>query len=78
MLQSLASALDTGGQMTLERQADPAAVDAVLAASRPVVAVAMKSLSTTADEITAAPYNALRVLMSRSRWRMIDGQPHSA
>lgn len=32
----------------------------------------MKSLSTAADETTTAQYNALRVLMSRSRWQMID------
>jgi DNA-binding MarR family transcriptional regulator len=58
--------------MARDRQADPAAVDAVLAASQPVVTVAMKSLSAAADETTAAQYRALRVLMSRSRWRMID------
>lgn len=58
--------------MARERQADPAAVDAVLAASQPVVTVAMKSLSAAADETTVAQYRALWVLMSRSRWRLTD------
>jgi hypothetical protein len=72
MMQFLTSALEAYGPMALERQADPAAVDAVLAASPPVVTVAIKPLSAAADETATAQYRALRVLMSRSRWRMID------
>ena len=58
--------------MTREPQADPAAVDAVLAAIRTLVAVAMKSLGAPAEEATAAQYRALWVLMSRSPWRLVD------
>ena len=49
-----------------------AAVDAVLAASRAVVAVATKSLGAAAEETTLAQYRALVVLISRGPQRMVD------
>ena len=48
------------------------AVDAVLAASRAVVAVATKSLGAAAEETTLAQYRALVVLISRGPQRMVD------
>jgi DNA-binding MarR family transcriptional regulator len=50
-----------------EPQADPAAVDAVLAASRRVI-----SPGSEAGEPTAAQRRALGVLASRSHWRLAD------
>jgi len=55
------------GQVPREPQADPAAVDAVLAASRCVI-----SLGAEAGEFTAAQCCALGVLASRSQWRLAD------
>lgn len=49
-----------------------AAVDAVLAASRAVVAVATRSLGAAAEETTLAQYRALVVLISRGPQRMVD------
>jgi DNA-binding MarR family transcriptional regulator len=72
MMQSLTDAHNTDDQVTREPQADPAAVEAVLAASQPVVALTMKSLSAAADEATVAQYRVLWVLVSRSRWRLVD------
>jgi DNA-binding MarR family transcriptional regulator len=72
MLQSLSSADNMDDRATREPQADPAAVDAVLAASQTMVAVLMKSLGAPAEEATAAQYRALWVLMSRSPWRLVD------
>ena len=52
--------------------ADEAAVDAVLAASRTLIAVATKSLGAAAEETTIAQYRALVVLASRGPQRMVD------
>lgn len=49
-----------------------AAVDAVLAASRAVVAVATQSLGAMAEETTLAQYRTLVVLISRGPQRMVD------
>ena len=58
--------------MSREPQADPAAVDAVLTASRSMVAVATRSLGAGADETTIAQYRALVVLASRGPRRRVD------
>jgi DNA-binding MarR family transcriptional regulator len=55
-----------------EPRVDPAAVDAVLTASRLVVAVATRSLGAAAEETTIAQYRALVVLASRGPQRMVD------
>ena len=62
MMQSLADTRDTGGQVP---QVDPAAVDAVLAASRRVV-----SPGAEAGEPTAAQRRALGLLAPRSQLRL--------
>ena len=55
-----------------ERLADEAAVDAVLTASRSLVAVATMSLGAAAEDTTIAQYRALVVLASRGPQRMVD------
>jgi len=55
-----------------EPAADQAAVDAVLTASRTMVAVATMSLGTAAEETTIAQYRALVVLASRGPQRLVD------
>jgi DNA-binding MarR family transcriptional regulator len=55
-----------------EHPADPAAVDAVLTASRSLIAVATRSLGAAAEEVTIAQYRALVVLASRGTQRMAD------
>ncbi len=52
--------------------ADEAAVDAVLTASRTMVAVATMSLGTAAEETTIAQYRALVVLASQGPQRLVD------
>lgn len=52
--------------------ADPDAVDAVLTASRALIAVATKSLGAAAEETTIAQYRTLVVLMSRGPRRLTD------
>jgi DNA-binding MarR family transcriptional regulator len=52
--------------------ADEAAVDAVLTASRSLVAIATRSLGAAAEETTIAQYRALVVLASRGPQRMVD------
>jgi DNA-binding MarR family transcriptional regulator len=52
--------------------ADEAAVDAVLTASRTLVAVTTQSLGAAAEDTTIAQYRALVVLASRGRQRMVD------
>jgi DNA-binding MarR family transcriptional regulator len=47
-------------------------VEAVLTASRTMVAVAERSLGTAAEDITLAQYRALVVLASRGSQRMVD------
>ena len=55
-----------------EHPADPAVVDAVLTASRSLIAVATRSLGAAAEEVTIAQYRALVVLASRGTQRMVD------
>jgi len=55
-----------------ELLADEAAVDAVLTASRALVAVATMSLGAAAEDTTIAQYRALVVLASRGPQRMVD------
>jgi DNA-binding MarR family transcriptional regulator len=55
-----------------ERVADEAAVDAVLSASRSLIAVATLSLGAAAEETSIAQYRALVVLASRGPQRMVD------
>jgi DNA-binding MarR family transcriptional regulator len=52
--------------------ADEAAVDAVLTASRTLVAIATQSLGAAAEETTIAQYRTLVVLASRGPQRMVD------
>ena len=52
--------------------ADESAVDAVLTASRTMIAVATMSLGTAAEETTIAQYRALVVLASRGPQRQVD------
>jgi DNA-binding MarR family transcriptional regulator len=51
---------------------DPAAVDAVLTASRSLIAVATRSLGAAAEETTIAQYRTLVMLASRGPQRMVD------
>ncbi|MGI8452023.1 MAG: MarR family winged helix-turn-helix transcriptional regulator [Streptosporangiaceae bacterium] len=61
------------GQVVAESAvAHEAAVDAVLTASRTLVAVATSSLGAAAEETTIAQYRALVVLASRGPQRMVD------
>jgi DNA-binding MarR family transcriptional regulator len=69
-MQVLADAQDTGGAAAREHAADAAAVDAVLTASRSLIAVATRSLGAAAEETTIAQYRALVVLASRGPQRM--------
>ena len=55
-----------------EHPADAVAVDAVLTASRSLIAVATRSLGAAAEETTIAQYRALVVLASRGPQRMVD------
>jgi len=55
-----------------EQEVDQAAVDAVLTASRTMVAVATRSLGAAAEETTIAQYRALVVLASRGPQRLVD------
>jgi DNA-binding MarR family transcriptional regulator len=55
-----------------EYPVDQAAVDAVLTASRTLVAVATRSLGAAAEDTTIAQYRALVVLASRGPQRMVD------
>src|SRR6185437_15650046 len=51
---------------------DEAVVDAVLSASRSLIAVATMSLGAAAEETTLAQYRALVVLASRGPQRLVD------
>jgi DNA-binding MarR family transcriptional regulator len=64
-MQILTDARDMGTDAMRETQVDPATVDAVLTASRSMVAVATRSLGAAAEETTIAQYRALVVLASR-------------
>ena len=63
--------LDWGASVA-EALVNEAAVDAVLTASRALVAVATMSLGATAEDTTIAQYRALVVLASRGPQRMVD------
>ena len=56
-----------GVMLMAEHAADEAAVDAVLSASRSLIAVATRSLGAAAQETTIAQYRALAVLASLLR-----------
>lgn len=71
-MQTLPGARDTNDQLGAKFQADPAAVDAVLTASRSLIALATQSLGAAAEETTIAQYRALVVLASRGPQRMTD------
>jgi DNA-binding MarR family transcriptional regulator len=54
------------------KKPDAVAVDAVLTASRSLIAVATRSLGAAAEETTIAQYRALVVLASRGSQRLVD------
>jgi DNA-binding MarR family transcriptional regulator len=60
------------GLVVTEGQADQAALDAVLTASRTLVAVTTRSLGAAAEDTTLAQYRTLVVLASRGPQRMGD------
>src|SRR5512146_767844 len=55
-----------------EHVVDSAAVDAVLSASRSLIAVATRSLGASAEETSIAQYRTLVVLASRGPQRLVD------
>jgi DNA-binding MarR family transcriptional regulator len=55
-----------------QKTPDDAVVDAVLTASRTLVAVAERSLGAAAEDTTLAQYRALVVLASRGPQRLVD------
>jgi DNA-binding MarR family transcriptional regulator len=71
-MQALVIAAYDDRRAVQEDGADPAAVDAVLTASRSLVAVATQSLGAAAEETTIAQYRALVVLASRGPQRMTE------
>ena len=73
-MQSLQQAGKFGGvhRGVADQVADEAAVDAVLTASRTLVAVATRSLGAAAEDTTIAQYRALVVLASRGPQRIGD------
>ena len=71
-MQTLAAAHEIGEDATRENPPDAAVVDAVLSASRALIAVATRSLGAAAEETTIAQYRALVVLASRGPQRMVD------
>jgi DNA-binding MarR family transcriptional regulator len=56
----------------MTEQLDESAVEAVLTASRSLVAVATRSLGAAAEETTIAQYRTLVVLASRGPQRLVD------
>jgi DNA-binding MarR family transcriptional regulator len=60
------------GQAADETAVDETAVDAVLTASRTLIAVATRSLGAAAEETTIAQYRAPVALASRGPQRMVD------
>ena len=70
IMQTLAAAHEVGEDAAWENPPDAAAVDAVLTASRSLIAVATRSLGAAAEETTIAQYRALVVLASRGPQRM--------
>jgi DNA-binding MarR family transcriptional regulator len=71
-MQILTDARDMKVHAMRETQVDPTAVDAVLTASRSMVAIATRSLGAAAEETTIAQYRALVVLASRGPRRIVD------
>jgi len=71
-MQTLTDAQSVAGTAAREHPVDAAAVDAVLTASRSLIAVATRSLGAAAEETTIAQYRALVVLASRGPQRMAD------
>jgi DNA-binding MarR family transcriptional regulator len=61
-----------GGSSAEQPAVDEAAVDAVLTASRTLIAVATQSLGASAEDTTIAQYRALVVLASKGPRRMVD------
>ncbi len=59
------------GLLPAQSQWDPV-VDAVVGASRALVAIAARSLGAAGDEVTLAQYRALVVLASRGPQRVVD------
>ncbi|HUJ07542.1 MAG TPA: MarR family transcriptional regulator [Streptosporangiaceae bacterium] len=55
-----------------EHETEESAVEAVLSASRAIIAVATRSLGAAAEETTIAQYRALVVLASRGPQRLVD------
>src|SRR5579875_3126 len=72
MIQALPGAQDVSEREARRDAVDADAVDAVLTASRSLVAVATRSLGAAAEETTIAQYRALVVLASRGPQRMVD------
>jgi DNA-binding MarR family transcriptional regulator len=72
MIQALPDAQDVDKRGAREDPVDATAVDAVLTASRSLIAVATRSLGAAAEETTIAQYRALVVLASRGPQRMVD------
>ena len=71
-MQTLVGACEIGEDATRENPPDAAVVDAVLSASRALIAVATRSLGAAAEETTIAQYRALVVLTSRGPQRIVD------
>jgi DNA-binding MarR family transcriptional regulator len=71
-MQVLADAHNVNDPEPRGTRADPAVVDAVLTASRSLIAVATWSLGAAAEETTIAQYRALVVLASRGPLRLVD------
>jgi DNA-binding MarR family transcriptional regulator len=71
-MQTLTDAQSIGEHTARAQPADAAAVDAVLTASRSIIAVAIRSLGAAEEETTIAQYRALVVLASRGPQRMVD------
>jgi DNA-binding MarR family transcriptional regulator len=60
------------GAVANDADVDEAALDAVLTASRTLIAVATQSLGAAAEDTTIAQYRALVVLASRGPQRLVD------
>jgi DNA-binding MarR family transcriptional regulator len=71
-MQTLVDAHEIGEDATRENPPDAAVVDAVLSASRALMAVATRSLGAAAEETTIAQYRTLVVLASRGPQRIVD------
>lgn len=71
-MQTLSDAQNTGGPVGRPGPVDATSVDAVLTASRSLIAVATRSLGAAAEETTIAQYRALVVLASRGPRRMAE------